>query len=244
MTKAEVDKKLSNLDKDRHWLAKATGYSYDTIRNSLAPKAKELSFAMGAKIERAFLEEERRCNVDTDKTSASIWDLVFFNGKEVARINEGLIAGGYERIEDLYRDAVINFCDDIIEGKQNIAEFTDPEAFEFPFLGAVAAGEPVSAPLDEMVTSTKDYGPGHFVVEVNGQSAEPDFIDGDRWVIRAVETGTPANGKPCIVSDASGSYLKQWNRKESVFESINPKFSNVIPGQEAKLQGYPVEKLS
>lgn len=81
----------------------------------------------------------------------------------------------------------------------------------------------------------------HFVVEINGQSAEPKFMDGDRWIIQAVESGMPKAGKPYIVSDGSGSYLKKWNQKKKVFESINPKFSDVIPGEEAKLQGYPVE---
>ena len=54
---------------------------------------------------------------------------------------------------------------------------------------------------------------------------------------------TPKYGKPCIVSDGQGSYLKKWNSKRKVFESVNPDFNDVTPGAEAKLQGYPVEKL-
>jgi SOS-response transcriptional repressor LexA len=118
------------------------------------------------------------------------------------------------------------------------------KAFKLPFLGAVAAGEPVCAPQNETVMASRQFPRGHFVVEINGRSAEPLFMDGDRWVISPVETGTPKQGVPCVVSDGSGSYLKKWNPKRRVFESINPDFDDVIPGEEAKLQGYPVEKLA
>jgi len=112
-----------------------------------------------------------------------------------------------------------------------------------PFLGAVAAGEPVEAPRNETLPVPKEYEPGHFVVEINGRSGEPKFHDGERWIVDGRNCYTPKSGKPCIVSDGSGSYLKKWNRKSGVFEPINPEFPDVIPGEEAKLQGYPVEKL-
>lgn len=54
MEKIEVAQKLAQIGKDRHWLAKETGYSYDNLRNSLAPKAPALSFTMETKITQAF----------------------------------------------------------------------------------------------------------------------------------------------------------------------------------------------
>lgn len=119
-----------------------------------------------------------------------------------------------------------------------------PRIIELPFYGPVAAGQPVSSPLlDETLRVAREYSEKHFIVEINGQSAEPDFMDGDRWIIDGRDCFTPKHGKPCIVSDGYGSYLKKWNRGKQVFESINPAFSDVLPLEEAKLQGYPVEKL-
>lgn len=120
----------------------------------------------------------------------------------------------------------------------------DGPAWELPFLGAVAAGEPVCAPrVDETLPVPRHYLPGHFVVEVNGGSAEPDYPDGSRWVIDGRDKHTPKNGAVCVVSDGAGSYLKRWNRKRGVFESVNPEFNDILPGEEAKLQGYPVERI-
>jgi len=115
--------------------------------------------------------------------------------------------------------------------------------FTLPFLGAVAAGEPVEAPRNETLSVPKSFPKGHFIVEINGRSGEPKFQDGERWVIDGRDCYTPKSGKPCIVSDGAGSYLKKWNRKRGVFESINPDFPDVLPGEEAQLQGYPVARL-
>lgn len=62
MTKTEVEQQLAVLGKNRRWLAERTGYTYDTLRNALAPKAKDLSFAMGAKIESVFRQEHECLN--------------------------------------------------------------------------------------------------------------------------------------------------------------------------------------
>lgn len=111
-----------------------------------------------------------------------------------------------------------------------------------PFLGAVAAGEPVSAPIQEELPVAKPYPPGHFIVEINGQSMEPHFTDGDRWIIDGRDKYTPKNGAICVVSDGYGSYLKKWNARRKLYESLNPAYPDILPPQEAKLQGYPIEK--
>ena len=158
------------------------------------------------------------------------------------------VAAGLKAMRNIGIAGLQEFIAFEIKARNHIPNVTEAVAdipiFELPFLGAVAAGEPVSAPLDELCPVPKNYGPGHYIVEINGQSAEPEFMDGDKWVIRAIETGTPKQGIPCIVSDGAGSYLKKWNRKTKAFESINAGFNDVTPGEEAKLQGYPVAKLS
>lgn len=100
MEKNEVDKKLAQIGKDRHWLADQTGYAYTNLRNSLAPKAPDLSFAMSRKIEEAFEAYERaapesnsiKCHPTTEELTA--WqnaDLVegdHFTDFAIARINK------------------------------------------------------------------------------------------------------------------------------------------------------------
>lgn len=51
-TKERIDARLAALGKDRQWLADQTGYSYFSVRDSLAPAGKPLSKRM----ERAFCE--------------------------------------------------------------------------------------------------------------------------------------------------------------------------------------------
>ena len=116
--------------------------------------------------------------------------------------------------------------------------------FHLPFLGAVAAGQPVEAPrIDEELPVAKAYPPHHFIVEINGQSMEPEFLDGDRWIVDGREKYTPRHGAVCVVSDGSGSYLKRWDGKRRVFLSINPAFGEIMPEEGTSLQGYPVAKL-
>lgn len=118
----------------------------------------------------------------------------------------------------------------------------EEKIYHLPYLGAVAAGEPVCAPIEDELPVAKSYPPGHFIVEVNGQSMEPHFTDGDRWIIDGRDKYTPKNGAICVVSDGYGSYLKKWNSRRKTYESLNPNFPDILPAQEAKLQGYPVEK--
>jgi len=51
-TKERIDARLTALGKDRQWLADQTGYSYFSVRDSLAPAGRPLSKRM----ERAFCE--------------------------------------------------------------------------------------------------------------------------------------------------------------------------------------------
>jgi phage repressor protein C with HTH and peptisase S24 domain len=102
----------------------------------------------------------------------------------------------------------------------------------------------VEAPrIDESLPVPREFAHGHFIVEVNGQSMEPDFMDGERWIIDGRDKYTPKNGAVCVVSDGYGSYLKRWDKPRKAFVSINPKFPDILPATDAKLQGYPVERL-
>lgn len=112
--KRDIIDSLKRLNRDRHWLAKASGYDYNTVNNKLGPSGK-ISERMINAFERAILEEERRPDPPSRcLAGTTVWDLVMFSGREVTEINEGRRLGGYDNIEDLYHDAVINFCDCLI----------------------------------------------------------------------------------------------------------------------------------
>ena len=114
LTKNAIINKLKSLNQTRQWLAKASGYDYMTVNNKLGPSGKITDRMMSA-FERAILEEERRHNIDTTSPDKeSVWDLVMFSGREVTEINEGRRLGGYDKVEDLFHDAIIDYCDSLI----------------------------------------------------------------------------------------------------------------------------------
>lgn len=122
MTKDEIVSKLESMGLDRVWLASQIHYTYDTTRNSLAEKAPEPSERFRDACERALLEQERRRNVDLTRPDASVWDLVYFSGVEIRKIDQAQTTAGYAKKEDLYHDAVIDYCERLIEQASNEAE--------------------------------------------------------------------------------------------------------------------------
>lgn len=119
MTNTEALARLNKLGKecDRKWLKSVTGYSINTLYNALRGAERPLNKWMSEKFERVFSEEERRKDVDPDKPDATVWDLVYFSGKELNTIDRAKKAGGYESLPDFYRDAVIAFADSIMAGE-------------------------------------------------------------------------------------------------------------------------------
>jgi hypothetical protein len=111
MKNSEAEEWLSRLGRDRKWLSTASGYSINSLNNTFAGKERSLNSRMTKAFEKAFLEEERRKNINPHENKSSVWDLVMFTGREVTKINEARRKGGYDDVEDLYHDAVIEFCD-------------------------------------------------------------------------------------------------------------------------------------
>ena len=114
LTKKDIINKLKSLNQTRQWLATASGYDYMTVNNKHGPSGTITDRMMSA-FERAILEEERRHNIDTTSPDKeSVWDLVMFSCREVTEINEGRRLGGYDKVEDLFHDAIIDYCDSLI----------------------------------------------------------------------------------------------------------------------------------
>lgn len=255
----DVDSRLAAIGKDRAWLATESGRSPGSIRTALAPKAhpKNRSELLQRALSNAIEREEERQRRQTDAPPG--FSEIFLDDAQLARADQASRLIRSDSLAQFCREAIKFRADEILAGNADpvppagplraVAE--DPgtyggeslERYELPFLGAVAAGEPVEAPLAESVIVPRRFPSCHFVVEINGQSAEPEFPDGSRWVIDGRDKFTPKNGAVCVVSDGSGSYLKRWNRERQVFESINSDFDDVLPAAEAQLQGYPVERL-
>ena len=236
MNKDELLKKLKNLNKDRHWIAEASGYDYRTVNNKLGPSGKISGRMMNA-FERAILEEERRHNIDTTSPNESVWDLVMFSGREVAEINEGRRLGGYEKVEDLYHDAVMDFCDSLVASESNITPIPKKKATLM-----AAAGSPIMADVidwegdDDIVC-----------VKIVGNSMFPKFSDGE--VIdfkhkRASRSPFMKKGLIYLISYNGGHMVKKYNTRKALPEeegadfltshgtvgqlnSINPEFAPV-----------------
>jgi hypothetical protein len=114
VTKEEISADLARLGKDRQWLAEATGYRYDYIKNSLAPGAPEPSAKFGKECRRAFEQENRRCEVSMTRPGSSVWDMVYFSAAEVERIDQARRAGGYTHLAELYKDAILDFTEHLM----------------------------------------------------------------------------------------------------------------------------------
>lgn len=145
MTKEEITVELTRLGKDRQWLAASTGYRYDYIKNSLAPSAPEPSSKFGKECRRAFDEESRRCEVAMTKPGASVWDLVYFSASEVEQIDQARRAGGYQTLAELYKDAILDFTENLMtdheEHGYRVQPSEPPKPVKYPSLRSLRASK-------------------------------------------------------------------------------------------------------
>ena len=268
MTNKEALVKLESLGRDRPWLCEATGYSINSLYNVFSGDVRELNDRMTKAFERAFSEEERRRDVDTTKPGASIWDLVYFSGSEVEKIDRARKIGGYPALPAMYRDAVIQFADKLIDGEKKSVPITaapKPEPIQLhrlfttlPFHGSVAAGTP-AATIDDLTDDTLNvkgqWPAGHFALRVSGQSMEPDYPDGSTIICRPLKSGEYAKkGDDVVCADAAGSYFKRLiyskdgpktdspRKAKPHLASINPAFPDVIPASDCPIRAVVVGK--
>ena len=231
MDKDEVLKKLDALNKDRAWLATAAGYTEDTVMNKLGPSG-QISGRMMDAFERAILEEEARGRVDTTKEDLSVWDLGTFTGMETARIMEGVKIGGYNKVEDLYHDAIMEYCDDLIAEESKIT--TLPKRTNV----IAAAGAGVNAEIVDW------NGEPTINVRITGLSMTPKFNDDDLvkfthksqarspWMRKGLIYFVDYNGgymvkvyntRPAREDERDAEYLTA-SGSAGVLESLNPEF--------------------
>jgi len=257
MTKDEILARMDDLGFTRQTLAAATGYKYEYVRDRLTPTASEPSPKFIAAVERAFSEQERRREVDLTKPGASVWDLVYFNGLEVERIDRAKKAGGYSDLPSFYRDAVIEFADGIlkkeaapepanvtlISKREQIANADPVGPFpEIPLLRA-AAGLPILADA-EMVEPDRKVGDGRFLLELRGDSMEPFFHDRQRVILRDKTTLKRPLLKYgdfyCFVHEGAATF-KQWakdSQGNKVLRSLNPEHRDIPVAEDTDWIGW------
>lgn len=237
MTNKEALERLTNLGQDRQWLREATGYSIHSLNNAFSGDERELKDRMNTAFERAFSEEERRREVDLTKPGSSVWDLVYFNGLEVERIDRAKKAGGYSDLPSFYRDAVIDLADAIlakeatpesgkvttIPRREEIASTDTLVAFpEIPLIHA-AAGSPISADSDTFAP-TKKIGAGRFAVKLHGDSMSPTYPHGSTVILHergALAKPTLKKGQIYLFDVDGEKTLKVYNTRNATQEEID-----------------------
>lgn len=249
MTKDQILSRMDALGFTRQTLAAATGYKYEYVRDRLTPTAAEPSPKFIAAVERAFSEEERRREVSLSKPDSSIWDLVYFSGAEIDRIDRAKKVGGYTSLPPMYRDAVIEFADRLLEKEipsiapiSSVAEDSTPYRFTPRPNILAAAGSPIAAEIMDLegVDDT-------IQVRIHGLSMEPVFHDGDvismkhkrvsrspymkKGLIYLVQydggyTVKRYNSRPANPEEKGEEWVQ--NGKVKTLESLNPEYPEII----------------
>lgn len=242
MTKNEILSGMELYGFTRQTLAEATGYKYEYVRDRLTPTAAEPPAKFAAAVKRAFAEEERRREVDMTKAGASVWDLVYFSGKETDLITKAKAAGGYKDLPTLYHDAIVEFAEQIL--KKEAADKTDHKpgniemlptiaahqeaeqsAFWLDLVGGIAAGSKITSDCPpEPIRVAKAYDAEiHYALKVFGQSMEPKIKDGAIIVVKKLPAGwKPKKGSIVVYEDSHGASLKEFGyRKASAGEEAD-----------------------
>ncbi|MGJ8678624.1 MAG: S24 family peptidase [Akkermansiaceae bacterium] len=238
MTKETLIKWMSENDHTNEWLADKLGVKLPTISSwrSNRPIPSKAIYIIKDLMDK-----------DKDKEIEELRNNLILrpNYDQFKRWNEKALSEG-KIIEDWAFDGLEAMADEYFSPISLLAEEEASYGNEYPFYGCMAAGQPVESQLSgETLVALSTLDPAtHAIFEVNGQSAEPQFMDGDRWLVELKqETNTARKGKPAVFSDENGCYLKIYNGGKAPFSSVNPDFPDVHPGESLSLLGYPIERV-
>lgn len=105
------------------------------------------------------------------------------------------------------------------------------KVYHIPFLH-LAAGAPIVADA-EMIEADKDYGKGRFMIQLHGDSMEPQFKDGQRIVLRdKTKLSRPLlkyGQMYAFIHNGSGTF-KVWAKDKAgnkVLRSLNPDYADI-----------------
>lgn len=110
----DIDPRLGALGKDRRWLADQTPYTYDTIRNTLAPKATKRSARMLSVLARAIEDEEdRRRASGAREVRPGVFE-IFSDEAQLDRADRASRIVGAPSLADYCRDVILAESDRIL----------------------------------------------------------------------------------------------------------------------------------
>lgn len=250
MTKEDLLSKLSEIGKDRHWLAAASKYDYRTVNNKLGPSG-VISDRMMDAFETAIEQEEKsqtqnpslpdRLSVEAKPEDLALWTKAF-KQSDAETLEEWMVNAINEEAEEWH-------------AAQQIKKFPDPtpnNVNDATFLvrGAVAAGAQMDHVSEHVVPVEYKRPAANYGLVVCGQSMEPEIEDGSIIEVEPLEGRTPRRGSIVVYSDGYGSSLKRLQLRKAepgeeefadrmgnikVLESINPEFTDVEVMENGKL---------
>lgn len=191
----EIDSRLTDIKKDRQWLAEVTPYSADYIRTVLAPNSTRRTERVMTILSEAI--EKERANQAAEKAK-EIDEAAAKREAELKALREGpaLVLRPKEEQFHKWEAAALDqrktlsdwaawAIDEFIRmeaGKPSSAAPSNVHRFEQPRFHA-AAGSGISADV-EYVTTDRALGPGRVMVQLHGDSMSPTYPDGSTVVLR------------------------------------------------------------
>jgi SOS-response transcriptional repressor LexA len=261
----EIDVRLAALDKDRKWLAEATGRSPGAIRSALAPRASaqhRSELLQKALTDAILAEEERQKKVPAVPAlpeRVSVQPTV----QEFQAWCRAYKASSHDLLED-WMVAALNQAAALANrpGRRFASTAENLITFpEIPLLHA-AAGFPIDSDADTYMP-TREVGPGRFAVQLHGDSMAPRYPDGRIVILReraSLKRPTLKKGE-IYLFDLSGektlkvygtryatpeeieagiTYTSQTEGTQKVIllKSLNPAYPDIVAGESVTWLGW------
>ena len=241
----EIPLRMMKLGVDRAWLAQQCDYSPQHMSNILAPNADVKSKTQKAlrRIWEALDREEARQQnpvipLELHQVVLRATDEEFTNWNRKA-LDEKML------IKDWCIKSLNEAAANILAGKfDGILQLgvTQKSVIELPLLRA-AAGAPILSDA-EMVEVDQDHGVGRFVLELRGDSMEPNFRNRQRIIMReksALKRPVLKYGEfYAFIVDGLVTF-KQWAKDKAgdkVLRSLNPEHADIIADEHTDWIGW------
>lgn len=225
----EIPMRMLQLGVDRAWLAQQCDYTPDSLRQILAPNGKGKTDKALRRIWEVLDREEER-----QKNALGIPEIIPFRvvlEPDKQRFDSWMRAVYSKpgRTFDEWATAGLDALADEVDRKH-----VDPPkaVIELPLLRA-AAGAPILSDA-EMVEVDQDYGAGRFVLELRGDSMEPNFHNRQRIIMREKSSLR----RPVLKYGELYAFIvdglitfKQWAKDkktgDKVLRSLNPEHADI-----------------
>lgn len=233
--KEEIKTWLKRLGFSRDWLADKIGVSKRTVDNWLSSNI-EIPERSATMIRQMIDDSEKIAEGITTNVFSVECTLDQFRRFSRAALSDGLILEDWAlRILDAEAANYFNLSS---QEPLKIESVSTLQSHELPLLRA-AAGSPIIADA-EMVEVERDYGQGRFILELRGDSMEPQFQDRQRVILRDIASLKRPVLKYgelyCFVHNGQACF-KQW-AKGKVLHSFNVEYEDIPADEETSWIGW------